>query len=77
VVNGPRLVQGAENEKGAFLTAKVAAFRHSPRGHDWHRIIELEVYRVYRNKDEETKLVELERDFPKVRPTRTWRELSI
>jgi hypothetical protein len=26
--------QGAENEKEAFLTTKVAAFRHSPTGYD-------------------------------------------
>ena len=49
-------LKGAEDEEEAFLTARVAAFRHSQKGRDWERIIELEVYRVHRSDDEQAEL---------------------
>ena len=35
-------LKGAEDEEEAFLTARVAAFRHSPEGRDRQRMRELE-----------------------------------
>jgi hypothetical protein len=49
-------LKGAEDEEEAFLTARVAAFRHSQKGRDWERITELEVYRVHRSDDEQAEL---------------------
>jgi hypothetical protein len=49
-------LKGAEDEEEAFLTARVAAFRHSQEGRDWDRIRELEVYRVHRSDDEQNEL---------------------
>jgi len=49
-------LKGAEDEEEAFLTARVAAFRHSQEGRDWDRITELEVYRVHRSDDEQNEL---------------------
>jgi len=49
-------LKGTEDEEEAFLTARVAAFRHSQEGRDWDRITELEVFRVYRSDDEQAEL---------------------
>jgi hypothetical protein len=49
-------LKGAEDEEEALLAARVAAFRHSQKGRDWDRIIELEVYRVHRSDDEQAEL---------------------
>jgi hypothetical protein len=49
-------LKGVDDEEEAFLTARVAAFRHSPEGRDRHRITELEAYRLYRNEDEQVEL---------------------
>jgi hypothetical protein len=58
-------LKGAEYEEEAFLTARVAAFRHSLEGRDRHRITELEVYRQYRSKDEQAELDRLRIVYPK------------
>jgi hypothetical protein len=58
-------LKGADDEEEAFLTARVAAFRHSQEGRDRHRITELEVYRRYRNSDEQAELDRLRVVYPK------------
>jgi hypothetical protein len=58
-------LSGAEDEEEAFLTVRVAAFRHSQKGRDCERITELEVYRVYRSDDEQAELDELRIKYPK------------
>jgi hypothetical protein len=57
-------LSGVEDEEEAFLTVRVAAFRHSQEGRDWDRIIELEVYRVHRSDDEQAELDELRIKYP-------------
>jgi hypothetical protein len=52
-------LKGADDKEEAFLTARVAAFRRSQEGCDRHRITELEVYRLYRNSDEQAELDQL------------------
>jgi hypothetical protein len=54
-----------DDEEEAFLTARVAAFRHSQGGRDGHRITELEVYRRYRSADEQAELDRLRVVYPK------------
>jgi hypothetical protein len=49
-------LKGAEDEEEAFLTARVAAFRHRQEGRDWERIRELEVFRLYRSDEEQAEL---------------------
>ena len=58
-------LKGVEDEEEAFLTVRVAAFRHSQKGRDWERITELEVYRVHRSDDEQAELDELRIKYPK------------
>src|ERR1019366_1601875 len=58
-------LKGADDEEEAFLTARVAAFRHGPEGRDRHRITELEAYRLYRNEDEQAELDRLRVVHPK------------
>jgi hypothetical protein len=58
-------LNGVEDEEEAFLTVRVAAFRHSQKGRDCERITELEVYRVHRSDDEQTELNELRIKYPK------------
>jgi hypothetical protein len=58
-------LKGADDEEEAFLTARVAAFRHSQEGRDRHRITELEVYRQYRSSDERAELDQLRILYPK------------
>jgi hypothetical protein len=58
-------LKGADDEEEAFLTARVAAFRHSQEGRDRHRILELEVYRQYRSNDEQAELDRLRIVYPK------------
>jgi len=58
-------LKGADDEEEAFLMARVAVFRHSPEGRDRHRITELEVYRRYRNSDEQAELDRLRLVYPK------------
>jgi hypothetical protein len=58
-------LKGADDEEEAFLTARVAAFRHSQEGRDRHRIRKLEVYRVVRSNDEQTELDGLRAVYPK------------
>ena len=43
----------------------IMGFRHSPRGRDWYRIVELKVYRTYQSDDEEAELIKLRTKFPK------------
>jgi hypothetical protein len=47
------------------LTARVAAFQHSPEGRDRQRITELEVYRQYRDNNEQAELDRLRAVYPK------------
>jgi hypothetical protein len=58
-------LKGVEDEEEAFLTARVAAFRHSQEGRDRHRILELEVYRQYRSEGEQAELDRLRIVYPK------------
>jgi hypothetical protein len=58
-------LSGVEDEEEAFLTVRVAAYRHSQEGRDCERITELEVYRVHRNDDEQAELDELRMKYPK------------
>ena len=58
-------LKGADDEEEALLTARVGAFRHSQEGRNRHRIVELEVYRRYRSKDEQAELDELRLAYPK------------
>jgi hypothetical protein len=58
-------LKGADDQEEALLTARVAAFRHSPEGRDRQRITELEVYRQYRNSDEQAELDQLRVVYPK------------
>jgi hypothetical protein len=60
-------LKGADDEEEAFLTARVAAFRHSQEGRDRQRITELEVYRQYRSEDEQAELDGLRIAYPKAR----------
>lgn len=59
-------LKGADDEEEAFLTARVAAFRHSQEGRDRHRIMELEVYRRHRSNGEQVELDELKLAYPTV-----------
>jgi hypothetical protein len=63
-------LKGAEDEEEAFLTARVAAFRHSQEGRDRHRITVLEVFRRYRNDSEQAELDELRVKYPESSPNR-------
>jgi hypothetical protein len=58
-------LKGADDEEEALLTARIAAFRYSQEGRDRHRITELEVYRPYRNGDEQAELDRLRIVYPK------------
>lgn len=58
-------LKGADDEEEAILTARVAAFRDSKEGRDRRRIVELEVYRLYRNGDEQAELDRLRIAYPK------------
>ena len=58
-------LKGADDEEEALLTARVAAFRYNQEGRDRHRITELEVYRRYRNSDEQAELDQLRLVYPK------------
>jgi hypothetical protein len=58
-------LKGADDEEEAFLTARVAAFQHSPEGRDRQRITELEVYRQYRDNNEQAELDRLRAVYPK------------
>jgi hypothetical protein len=57
-------LKGADDEEEAFLTARVAAFRHSPEGRDRNRITELEAFRLSRNGDEQAELDRLSIKYP-------------
>jgi hypothetical protein len=57
-------LKGADDEEEAFVTARVAAFRRGQEGRDRRRIMELEVYRRYRRKDEQAELDELRLAYP-------------
>jgi hypothetical protein len=59
-------LKGVDDEEEAFLTARVAAFRHSQEGRARYRIMELEVYRRYRTNDEQAELDGLRLAYPKV-----------
>jgi hypothetical protein len=58
-------LKGAEDEEEAFLTARVAAFRHSQEGRDRQRIMKLELYLPYRNGAEQAELDKLRIKYPK------------
>jgi hypothetical protein len=58
-------LKGADDEEEALLTARVAAFRHSPEGRDRQRITELEAYRLCRDSDEQAELDRLRVVYPK------------
>jgi hypothetical protein len=57
-------LKGAEDEEEAILTARVGAFWHSQEGRVWDRIRELEVFRPYRNSDEQAELDRLRILYP-------------
>jgi hypothetical protein len=57
-------LKGADDEEEAFLTARVAAFRHSPEGRDRNRITKLEGFRLSRNGDEQAELDRLSIKYP-------------
>jgi hypothetical protein len=58
-------LKGLDDEEEAFLTARVAAFRHTQKGRDMYRMMELEVYRVHRGDDEQAELDRLRLLYPK------------
>jgi hypothetical protein len=58
-------LKGVDNEVEAILTARVAAFRHSKEGRDRDRIRTLEVFRPYRDENEQVELDELRVKYPK------------
>jgi hypothetical protein len=58
-------LKGVDDEEEAFLTARVAAYRHSQEGRDRHRLVELDVYRQHRSKDEQAELDELRIIYPR------------
>ena len=59
-------LKGAEDEEEAFLTARVAAYRHSPEGRARHRMLELKLQEICDclDLDEKKELDQLEALYP-------------
>ena len=62
---GGRELTGGDNDEEAYLSVRLAAYRHSQEGRDRYRITQLEVYRSYLNPDEEAELDRLRSKYPK------------
>src|SRR3954469_7183529 len=61
---GGELTDGDDDEE-AYVSARLAAYRHGQQGRDRCRMTELEVYRSYLNPDEEAELDLLRSKYPK------------